>query len=112
MLFSRIADEKKKQTTPSKFFIQKGLKIITVVPLGFEPKQTEPESDVLPLHHGTIAVQIYNQSEYLKPNLSKNYSLSFPAILDQLSLRVTVRLNTSLPDCESESTQKYPIRSN
>ena len=25
-----------------------------VVPRGFEPRQAEPKSDVLPLHHGTI----------------------------------------------------------
>ena len=30
------------------------LAFIVVVPPGFEPRLTEPKSDVLPLHHGTI----------------------------------------------------------
>ena len=29
-----------------------------VVPPGFEPRQTEPKSVVLPLHHGTITLCI------------------------------------------------------
>ena len=32
-----------------------GVEAFCVVPQGFEPWQAEPKSDVLPLHHGTMA---------------------------------------------------------
>jgi hypothetical protein len=32
------------------------LSLLEVVPPGFEPRQTEPKTVVLPLHHGTITV--------------------------------------------------------
>ena len=37
---------------------------------------------------------------------------AFFSILAQVSFSAMVRLNTSLPGAESESTQKYPRRSN
>ena len=40
-----------------------------VVPLGFEPRQTEPESVVLPLHNGTICV---DRAKVAKNNQSTN----------------------------------------
>lgn len=47
---------------------------IIVVPLGFEPRQTEPESVVLPLHNGTIALTAQN---YKKNPIFKLKAIAF-----------------------------------
>lgn len=77
-----------------------------VVLLRLELRQTEPESAVLPLHHRTISpAKVIKHRYKLNGNIVfcgdylKFYS--FPAIFDQLSFNVTVRLKTSFSDVES-----------
>ena len=37
------------------------MRLIFVDPLGLEPRMTIPKTVVLPLHHGSIGLQIYNK---------------------------------------------------
>ena len=38
---------------PCNFLVYRDINFVFVVPPGFEPRQTEPKSVVLPLHNGT-----------------------------------------------------------
>lgn len=53
-----------------------------VVSLGFEPRQTEPESAVLPLHHETICIALLRQCKsidcfFILQSIKSNFSYLF-----------------------------------